>query len=336
MGPKYRFFATIDDYTKQVFPLYGDKTSLVYALEKDQQLFRTSLDGEFKFLKNDFDFIMSKPFDSTIYITIERSVDNGFTYSQYFKGKFERTDCTINETDKILKVSIAPIDGYENIISGLDKEFNLIELAPTIQPVRIHKRAALQIYVTDTEVVTTFIGGTYFESPSTRRYTGEELKDLHFSQLRKITYINVGSSGTGIGGYEGSYYKISETVYENIEIRAKLVLYNDGSIHLLAASAYGIYDKTISTDGHIETGLNGSNYIVFTAPRVSDGKVFTYGSSEIDNGLEYAAIYGRVLLDINDSSIPTYEIPLDDINSGHNNYTRCMEMPASIGEKIIM
>ena len=336
MYPKYRFFITIDNDTRQVFPLYGDKTSLVYTLEKEQQLYRTSLNGEFKFLKDDFDFILSKPFDSDINISIERSVDFGKTYSEYFQGKFVRTDCTINEADKILKVSITPIDGYENIISGLDKEFNLIELAPAIQPIRMYKRAALQIYVTDTEVVTTFVGGTYFEQQSTGQYTNEDMEDFHFSLLRKIMYISVGSSGSGIGGYEGKYYKISDTEYENIEIRAKLVLNNDGSIHLLASSNGHIYDKTISTDGYIHTSLDGKDYIVFTAPRALDGKVFTYGSSEINNGLEYAAIYGRILLDINNSSVATHEIPVDDIVSSHNNYTRCLELPSSIGEKVIM
>lgn len=336
MIPKYRFFVNIDDDTRQVYPLYGDKASLVYTLEKEQQLYRTSLEGEFKFIKDDFDFILSKPFDSDINITIERSVDFGKTYSEYFQGKFTRTDCIINETDKILKTSITPIDGYENIISGLDKEFNLIELAPAMQPICMYKRAALQIYVTDTEVVTTFVGGTYFEQQSTGRYTNEDMKDFHFSLLRKIMYISVGSSGSGTGGYEGTYYKISDTEYENVEIRAKLVLNNDGSVHLLASSSGHIYDKTISTNGYIDTALDGKDYIIFTAPRISDGKVFTYGSSEINNGLEYAAIYGRILLDINNSSIPTYEIPLDDIVSSHNNYTRCLELSSNIGEKIIM
>lgn len=336
MPPKYRFFITVDNDTRQVFPLYGDKTSLVHTLEKEQQLYRTSLDGEFKFVKDDFDFIMSKPFDSIVNVTIERSVDFGKTYSQYFIGKFVRTDCTINEVDKILKVSITPVDGYENIMAGLDKEFDLISLAPAMQSVYLYKRPALQVYVTDTDVVTTFVGGTYFEQQSTGKYTSEEVEDFHFSLLRKITYINVNSSGTGTGGYEGHYFKVADNEYENIEKRVKIVVDSRDSVRVLGSSNGHIYDTVISTDGYIKTALDNLDYIIFTAPRSDDGKIFSYGSSEINTGLEYASIYARILTDSNSTAYETFEIPDDDIVTDNSNYKKCLSISGNIGDEIIM
>lgn len=163
MNPIYRFFLTIQQERREVFPLYGNDIYKVYNLENDQQYYRTTLDGKFKFIKGDYDFIMSAPFDAVVYVDITKSNDNGRSFSTYFNGKFMRTDCTINADNKILQTKFTAIDQYENILAGLEKEYDLIKLKPKIEQLFINSRPAVQLYIAGDDVLTSFVGGTYFE-----------------------------------------------------------------------------------------------------------------------------------------------------------------------------
>lgn len=349
MNPKYRFFLTIENETRLACPLYGDKVSLVYTLEKDQQLFRTSLDGEFKFLKSDFDFIMSKSFDSIIYIRIERSVDYGNSYSEYFNGKFVRTDCTINETDKILKTSISPIDGYENIISGLDKEFNLIELAPAMQELSIYKRPAVQIYVAGDEVITTFIGGTYFEQSAEIVTDSNDLQQKYFfSRQGYVKEMTV----SGVAPYAGkyvcqglakySYLGVLETYVnaDNPEYTIKLYKSIQGSYDPASDPAdpeayYWRHARLYNSEGTL-LFANGDKYSIDEYGNFMPNTTYNMqAASEETSGylsFEYTAtdIYARLLLDVlnyNDSQ--TQVIPLEDITVNNSNYKRCVPIDIS-------
>ena len=337
MIPKYRFFVNIDDDTRQVYPLYGDKASLVYTLEKEQQLYRTSLEGEFKFIKDDFDFILSKPFDSDINITIERSVDFGKTYSEYFQGKFTRTDCTINETDKILKTSITPIDGYENIIGGLDKEFNLIELAPAMQSLYLYKRPAIQIYITGENVLTTFVGGTYFEQEVTTVDDNAKLAEYGFSRQAYIKEATIEGSSDYSGVYvckteagpnmtrHEFFKKINDTRYQlEFYIREQFsdVPWEgdlDGTkyyfkVAQLIDTQTGkvLYKREYDTSK--EFFKPNTRYSIISSANESDWLYFSYVA---------APVYARLLLDVDTyRDAPTQELMPDDIAPNNINYKR--------------
>ena len=285
--------------------------------------FRTKLDGKLKFVKADFDFIMSSAFDDTVYVDLEMYDSSSNTWATYFKGKFMRTDCTITPDDMMLEVSLTPDDFYESLLAGLEKEFNLIELAPEMQEVSITKRPAIQIYMTNTDVVTTFIGGTYFEQQSTGKYTNEDMQRFHFSLQRKITYINIGASGTGKSGYEGHYIKIEDGVYRNIETRVEIQFTGDTVYAYYDPSGNGIYSELISSEPSISKTESGT-YFHFKAARRSDGKVFTHNSSDVNTGVEYGSIYARLISDVESQSWPTYEIPYEDIVENNHNYRRCI------------
>ena len=63
----------------------------------------------------------------------DKSDDWGQTYNQYYKAKFMKTDCTFNDDDKLVTVQPETIDQYNDVLAGLEKEYNLIELAPQIE-----------------------------------------------------------------------------------------------------------------------------------------------------------------------------------------------------------
>lgn len=67
-----------------------------------------------------------------------------------------KTDCTFNDDDKTVEVQPETVDEYNNVLAGLEKEYNLIELAPEIQFINIKKRPLIQIYVPGDSIVSCF------------------------------------------------------------------------------------------------------------------------------------------------------------------------------------
>ena len=63
------------------------------------------------------------------------------------------TDCTVNNDDKLITVQPDTDDEYNDVLAGIEKEYNLIELAPEINFVTIRKRPLIQIYVPGDSVV---------------------------------------------------------------------------------------------------------------------------------------------------------------------------------------
>lgn len=164
MTPKYRFFLQIGDGTKQtVRPNYKDDLTLDYELETNQRFYRAKLSGKINFVRADYDIINDAPFDSEFFLYIEKSDDWGQTYNQYYKAKFMKTDCTFNDDDKLVTVQPETTDQYDDVLAGLEKEYNLIELAPQIEFLTIRKRPLIQIYVPGDSIVSCFLGGTNWE-----------------------------------------------------------------------------------------------------------------------------------------------------------------------------
>lgn len=153
-----------EDGTKQtVRPNYKDDLTLDYELETNQRFYRAKLSGKINFVRADYDIINDAPFDSEFFLYIEKSDDWGQTYNQYYKAKFMKTDCTFNDDDKLVTVQPETIDQYNDVLAGLEKEYNLIELAPQIEFLTIRKRPLIQIYVPGDSIVSCFLGGTNWE-----------------------------------------------------------------------------------------------------------------------------------------------------------------------------
>lgn len=332
MNPIYRFYLTIQGIRREACPLYGNDIYKVYALENDQQYYRTTLGGKFKFVKDDYDFIMQAPFDTTIYVDIVKSNDNGRSFSIYFTGKFLRTDCLINVDNKILQTSFTAIDQYENIINGLEKEYDLIKLAPEIREVYITKRPAVQIYISNDNVLTSFVGGTYFEQEVDKTEDESFLTETcRFNRLCYAREIIIKPKDVNSNlKIEGSYYGraeqsdikavrdtglVEEVVYSKVgDDDTVLEFYNAGYLGTNPEAYIGvkIYNKYtgelyleysyLSFLGEIITGED------YTAYDESDGYLLYF----INNG-----IYARVLLDTEEIG---YNISPEDIAGNNMNY----------------
>ena len=65
---KYRF--SINGHA--VNPIYKDDLSKDYALEPQQRFYRSELSGALKFLKADFDWIMTQSFQTEFIVLVEK------------------------------------------------------------------------------------------------------------------------------------------------------------------------------------------------------------------------------------------------------------------------
>jgi hypothetical protein len=334
MTPKYRFFLQIgEDGTKQtVRPNYKDDLTLDYELETNQRFYRAKLSGKINFVRTDYDIINDAPFDSEFFLYIEKSDDWGQTYNQYYKAKFMKTDCTFNDDDKLVTVQPETTDQYDDVLAGLEKEYNLITLAPTIQRITINKRPLIQIYVPGDSVVSCFLGGTNWEQDANATSDQSALvQTYHFALCNILKEIQITPNGSPavIGGlYTGRMATGTST--NNFEGK----LYPELNVN------YYIYISQQRIDG-----LPFGAVIVEIRKRSDDTAMFRYTKAttspfdtlEFDltavegsgaTGTMHADmksynIYARYLCDVEKiDDLNTYPLPADDIVDNNRNYRR--------------
>ena len=334
MTPKYRFFLQIgEDGTKQtVRPNYKDDLTLDYELETNQRFYRAKLSGKINFVRTDYDIINDAPFDSEFFLYIEKSDDWGQTYNQYYKAKFMKTDCTFNDDDKLVTVQPETTDQYDDVLAGLEKEYNLITLAPTIQRITINKRPLIQIYVPGDSVVSCFLGGTNWEQDANATSDQSALvQTYHFALCNILKEIQITPNGSPavIGGlYTGRMATGASA--NNFEGK----LYSELNVN------YYIYISQQRIDG-----LPFGAVIVEIRKRSDDTAMFRYTKAttlpfdtlEFDltavegsgaTGTMHADmksynIYARYLCDVEKiDDLNTYPLPADDIVDNNRNYRR--------------
>lgn len=334
MTPKYRFFLQIgEDGTKQtVRPNYKDDLTLDYELETNQRFYRAKLSGKINFVRTDYDIINDAPFDSEFFLYIEKSDDWGQTYNQYYKAKFMKTDCTFNDDDKLVTVQPETTDQYDDVLAGLEKEYNLITLAPTIQRITINKRPLIQIYVPGDSVVSCFLGGTNWEQDANATSDQSALvQTYHFALCNILKEIQITPNGSPavIGGlytgrmatgasannFEGKLYPelnvnyyiyISQQRIEGLPFGAVIVEIRKRSDD----TAMFRYTKaTTSPFDTLEFDLTAVEGSGATGTMHADMKSYN--------------IYARYLCDVEKiDDLNTYPLPADDIVDNNRNYRR--------------
>lgn len=336
MTPKYRFFLQIgQDGTKQaVRPNYKDDLALDYELETNQRFYRAKLSGKINFVRADYDIINDAPFDSEFFLYIEKSDDWGQTYNQYYKAKFMKTDCTFNDDDKLVTVQPETTDQYDDVLAGLEKEYNLVELAPQIEFLTIRKRPLIQIYVPGDSIVSCFLGGTNWEQDANATTDQNALvKTYNFALCNILKEIQITSNGspavisrlytgrmaTGASAdaFEGKLYpELNVNYYIYIsQKRIKGVPFGDALVEIRRRSndvAMFRYQKfTTSPFDTLEFDLTAVKGSGATGTMHADMKSYN--------------IYARYLCDVEKfNNLNTYPLPADDIVDNNRNYRRAI------------
>lgn len=337
MTPKYRFFLQIgEDGTKQtVRPNYKDDLTLDYELETNQRFYRAKLSGKINFVRADYDIINNAPFDSEFFLYIEKSDDWGQTYNQYYKAKFMKTDCTFNDDDKLVTVQPETIDQYNDVLAGLEKEYNLIELVPQIEFLTIRKRPLIQIYVPGDSIVSCFLGGTNWEQDANATTDQNALiQTYHFALCNILKEIQITSQGSP-AVISGLYSGRMSTGVSPDEFMGDL--YPELNVN------YYIHIAQKRVAGGLPIGLAGveirrrsDDVAMFRFTKITQEPFDTLefdltavegsgATGTMHADMKSYNIYARYLVDVDKiDDLDTYPLPSDDIVDNNRNYRRAI------------
>lgn len=318
MNPIYRWKLGIDDGTAvQVYPVYKDDLSIEYEKESQQQFFRRKLSGKLDFINADFDTIMQAAFDSVYHVLLEMSADNGHTWSQYWHGKFMRTDCTVNIDDKKITVQPDVIDQYNEVLAGLEKEYNLVELAPVIERVKITKRTALQVYFAGDTKLTYVVNGLSFETDC------DEVSDYE----TLVTTYHFGS----IGRRRVFTLKLNGDLYNYYEGVIPLVIERDFTTRFDTEDGltYMVMAFTMPANFQYEVRRTSDDEVLYRYSKeypedMSFNMINVVGTGTMHCDITDTAIFSRLLVDVEQyDGNDTYPLSSDDFCYDNRNYRRC-------------
>jgi len=322
---KYRF--SINGHS--VSPGYKEDLAKDYALEPQQRFYRAELSGSLKFLKADFDWIMAQSFETEYIVLVEKSNDGGLTWNAYYMGSFFRSDCQIDLDSKKIEVKLNTRDQYNEVLAGLEKEYDLLKLAPAKTPLSIDKRPLIQLYIPGDSVVSCFLGGNSWEQDVYEPITDTAaLVNTYYFALASTLYRFTVSGGGTVGGSQN--FLIGDYVRETGSTN-----YGRNNIYNLTQSSYpeedGYGNPTGNTVYEYSLFQVSPSVEMFHGSVVNDPNNCTLdavaGSGAVGSVDVYAfdplKVYMRYLLDVTTiSGLNTYAIPSNDIVENNRNYKR--------------
>ena len=333
MNVLYRWKMRVGGNTYDIHPVYKDDLSLNYERETGQQFFRAKLSSKITLVAKDAQLVINAAFSTEFIITIQKSADQGLTWSDYYTCHFFKTDCTINEDD--LQVSVQPTvkDRYEVVLNGMEKEYNLVELAPAIEPVKAAKRPMLQIFVDGDTIVSCICGGNYFEVD---HIGGNTPGNCHFAGFPAMWEINISNAYLGFTtpftgifngyGYEGSqFFYNADNIYYIEYFEQHVPSEQYGTFY-----TNGLYVRRVSDDEILWSFTQMSiNYIQPIGPSLTIDHVPEYSYlPQLTGSLSDINVYARYVMDVPGAEIggqyeQFYEIESDDIVANNRNYNYC-------------
>lgn len=320
---------------KPVFPNYKDDLAKEYELETNQRFYRPKLSGKITFQLYDYDYIRAQSFETMFVLYIYKSNDLGASWSQYYKGKFMNTDCEFSDDDKKCTVQPDTLDEYNDVLAGLEKEYNLISLAPEIVRMNLDKRPLIQVYIPGDSVVSCFLGGDYWEQDANAVDNRNDLVNKYYfalCNLLKEIRITVNGTPTEANGvYAGrmSVGNINNTFTGTLSPDIANGYYIEAS-QQYAPPFFGVVlyrlirrsdNQPMFTYTATLPGNQPWDNVTFTMQPVQGSGATGTVTAEMAT----YNIYARYLCDVDKiNDLNTYALPTEDIVENNRNYKRAI------------
>ena len=321
MNPIYKFTLSANGQSQQAYPVYKDDLSIEYALEQNQEFYRGKLSGKLTFQKDDYLFIRNKAFDTQFDVVISISYDGGQTWAVYWSGQFWKTDCKFNEDDQTAIVTPNVNDRYNAVLAGMDKEYNLIDLAPVIQPVKLDKRPMIQVYVPGQTVIGCFLSGMWWEQECDAVTDESALENTyHFAKNKTLRIGEISGTttpqlpdiltATDPSGFDTSLTGGGFTLIINYnESDPETGSFWEFSLKRTGENPVLWYYKTYAAIGNIP-------YTVVLSPVEGSG-----ATGSVTIYVHDMSVFARYVTDVEQAlGLNTYPIPDDDIVENNRNY----------------
>lgn len=318
MNPIYKFELSALGNTQRAYPVYKDDLSKEFEKESGQEFFRAKLSGKLTFQRDDYTFIVSKAFDTQFTLEIYISYNAGSSWALYWTGTFWKTDCDFDEDSQNVIVQPTVKDQYNDVLAGMEKEFNLIDLAPEIAVIKADKRPMVQVYIPGTSTVGCFLAGMSWEQECEPVTDGDILVNTYYFALSKgFTYIRINGlmtpqlpnevSGT-VNTQSGKYFNFTVGDFRYTRTR-------DTNFDVI-----GVYNTVTGAqwrNERVNPDLTG-NYAVGVYPVSGTG-----ATGDVALDIETIDVYCRYVLDVETiMGQNTSPIPDDDIIENNRNYRR--------------
>ena len=242
--------------SSQVFPFWDSSNNIEQVKEDSRWFARTRLTGEFVFKKGDYDLIFAQDLDAQMIMTVQiEGVDQRVTASFY------RLDVTFNEDEKEASVSPTSGDEYDILLTSMDREFNLPDLAPTTQ-MNYKFRSVLQVYVLGRPVISNYLGGNYWETQITAEFNRDEVRDTY--KFGRIGWQFI-AAGTG-HDFEGlEFIDTNDAAVAFIDRTGQYLISPNSGINPITGVSGNFWAIRDLTTG----GTFGSLVYIATEPRAS-------------------------------------------------------------------
>lgn len=330
MNPIYKFQLSAGNTMQRAFPIYKDDLAKDFEKESNQEFFRAKLSGKITFEGDDYTFIVSQSFDTQFVLVIFISYNAGQTWTSYWRGTFWKTDCEFDGDAETVVVGPTVWDQYNDVLAGMDKEYNIIELTPEIVPVKADKRPMVQVYVPGQSVIGCFLSGMWWEQEAKPENDETKLvNDFHFSLNKVMTIADV--SGSMSPQLPASFSKTFDG-NERFDPEEPGNTEFNGTGFMLVYG-YGIVDETPylacnifrTSDNKLMWQYQYWGQMTFSLP-FSVTLTPVSGSGATGNVILYfhdIPVYSRFVCDTPQiRGENTYPIPADDIVENNRNYTR--------------
>ena len=332
MNPIYKFELTAGNTTQRAFPIYKDDLAKDFEKESGQEFFRAKLSGKLTFESDDYTFIVSQAFDTQFVLEIFISYNAGQSWTSYWRGTFWKTDCEFDGDAETVIVQPTVWDQYNDVLAGLDKEYNLIELAPEIVPVKADKRPMIQVYVPGQSVVGCFLSGMWWEQEAEPESDETKLvNDFKFALNKVMTMADVsGSMSPQLPAFFNKTFPGDSrfnpgipgtTDFVGTEYTMRYYFYAGGGGATQRWQILRNSDSTVLW----EKSWSGGTLPDVTIPQtvVLTPVSGTGATGDVTLYVHDIAVYSRFVLDTPQiSGLETYPIPADDIVENNRNYTR--------------
>lgn len=325
MNPIYKFELSNDGATfRRVYPIYKDDLAKEYKLQQNEEFYRADLSGKLTFVNADYDFINLSTFESQFELHVSISYDAGQTWALYWVGRFWKTDCEFDYDDKTIIVQPEVYDEYNDVLAGMDKEYNLIELLPEIEQIELDKRPMIQIYSPGEEVIACFLSGMYWEQDCEAVTNESDLTSkYYFAKCASRRVIDLSGNTTPAlpamfnGAVPGSIQSPMEFTSGDYKFTFQYIGSSGGS-----AMYWRIYRVSDNLEmwnyGRINQIPPTAPYTVTLQPVPGTGATGT-----VELYVHDINVYGRYITNVlNIGQLSTYPIPADDLVENNRNYSR--------------
>ena len=313
MLPVYKFYLQ----GVQAFPVIGDAVAIDFEQESEQKFFRKKWSGKLTFIGADYTTIVSSSISTKFTLRVDMAY-NAPTET-IFEGHFYKTDCEIDEDAKTVVVTPSPDDEYNGILEGLEKEFNLVKLAPSIESLLITKRPIIQVYCSGDTEITCILSGMSWTQPCESETNGTTLTSTY-----KFTHLNGWYKNVySVIPPEGGWANTDPSGIPNCFVATDQLdsdVRNGYYIEVTSAGGTETIWLTRDFDGQRLWWCN------VTPPLESPAEltmVSSYGFSSFKLVRRYVSLYARVICD-SDSilGVNTSDIPQNDITENTRNYKK--------------